>query len=261
VNLDRNEMWNTIWRMRIPRTVQMFIWRACNEILPTMEKLHSRPIVSDPICPICRVPGESSAHVIWRCLASVAVWAECNWRIQKIVIPEGEYLSIFEHLSNRLGVEDLELVAVIAQKLWLRRNTVVYGGAFLNPICLIKCATEELEDFHLATDNGQPVSQAMVNRSQSWVKSPDGKLKINWDATVNKKNKIIGVGIVIQDHKGVVRATMCSSKPYVSDPTVAEALGARQAVELCRNLGFQNILLEGDAKEIVSEIASGGAFV
>lgn len=88
------------------------------------------------------MPGESSAHVIWRCPASVAVWAECNRRIQKTVIPEGEFLSIFEHLSKQLGDEDLELVAVIAQKLWLRHNTVVYGGVFLNPICLIKCATK-----------------------------------------------------------------------------------------------------------------------
>jgi hypothetical protein len=30
---------------------------------------------------------------------------------------------------------------------------------------------------------------------------------------------------------------------------------------ICRNLGLQSFLLEGDAKEIVSEIASGGASV
>jgi ribonuclease HI len=207
------------------------------------------------------VLGESSAHVIWRCPASVAVWAECSRRIQKTIIPEGGFLTIFEHFSKRLGAEDLELVAIIAQKLWLRRNTVVHGGAFLNPICLIKCATEELEGFHLATANGQPVSQATVNRSQPWVKPPEGKLKINWDAAVCKKKKIMGVGIVIRDHMGVVRAAMCLSKPYVSDPVVAEALGAREAVELCRKLGLQSFLLEGDAKEIVSEIASGGASV
>lgn len=91
---------------------------------------------------------------------------------------------------------------------------------------------QRLEGFHLATDNGQPVSQAIINRSRSWVKPPDGKLEINWDAAINKKKKIMGVGIVIQDHKGVVRAH-CVRLNHVSDPVVAEALGARLAVELC----------------------------
>jgi hypothetical protein len=67
---------------------------------------------------------------------------------------------------------------------------------------------------------------------------------------VDQKNKLMGVGIIVRDHNGHVWASMCTTKPYVTDPTVA--------VELCRELGLQAILLEGNAKEIVSAMENGG---
>jgi hypothetical protein len=83
-------------------------------------------------------------------------------------------------------------------------------------------------------------------------------LKINWDAAVDKGSKIMGVGIIIRDHNGEVCASSCSTRPHVVDPSVAKALGPRQGVELCIELGLQSVLLEGDAKEIVNDIAKGG---
>jgi hypothetical protein len=47
-------------------------------------------------------------------VVSTAVWAECNRRIQKSVLEEGDFLTIFEQLSNRMEAGDLELVAVVA---------------------------------------------------------------------------------------------------------------------------------------------------
>lgn len=86
-------VWLVIWKLNIRRGAQMFLWRACNEILPTIEKLFSRAIVDDPLCPICGVEVETSAHAIWRCPASSAVWADCGSSIQKMVIPAGEFLA------------------------------------------------------------------------------------------------------------------------------------------------------------------------
>jgi hypothetical protein len=31
--------WKLIWQLKIPRTVQLFLWRVCNDILPTKGKL------------------------------------------------------------------------------------------------------------------------------------------------------------------------------------------------------------------------------
>jgi len=37
---------------------------------------------------------------------------------------------------------------------------------------------------------------------------------------------------------GVVKAAMCAVIPYIRDPMVAEAIGARRAVEFGREMGY-----------------------
>jgi len=45
---------------------------------------------------------------------------------------EDDFISILEKLMERLDDEDLEVVAMIARKNWLRRNTVVHIGDLLH---------------------------------------------------------------------------------------------------------------------------------
>ncbi len=42
------------------------------------------------------------------------------------------------------------------------------------------------------------------------------------------------------------------TQPYISDPATAEAFAARRGIQLCRELGIRNIILEGDSLEIVT---------
>lgn len=46
------ECWKLLWNLKIPRSTQLFLWRVCNEILPTKEKLWKRKLVEDPLCPL-----------------------------------------------------------------------------------------------------------------------------------------------------------------------------------------------------------------
>lgn len=85
MNTSTNTVWKTIWKLQVPRAVQLFLWRACNEIPPTKEKLYGRKIVSDPICHMCGLEAETSGHLLWWCGASIAVWARSSRQIQKCV--------------------------------------------------------------------------------------------------------------------------------------------------------------------------------
>lgn len=49
VNLDN--LWNQIWNIQGSRVVKMFVWKACNDILPTKHNLFKRGIVSDSNAP------------------------------------------------------------------------------------------------------------------------------------------------------------------------------------------------------------------
>jgi ribonuclease HI len=81
-----------------------------------------------------------------------------------------------------------------------------------------------------------------------------GLIKVNWDAAIDISGKRMGMGIIARDHEGYVLASMCSIKQFIVDPAVAEAYAALKAVEFCCDLGLWNILLEGDALEIVNAL-------
>jgi hypothetical protein len=49
---------------------------------------------------------------------------------------------------------------------------------------------------------------------------------------------------------------MCSTKPHISDPAVTAWI----VVEFSRELGFQNIIMEGDALEIVHALQKEGCY-
>ena len=70
---------------------------------------------------------------------------------------------------------------------------------------------------------------------RKWMFPPYGVIKINWDAMIDKTRKKMSVGVIARNHeKGI--ATICSSKPYMIDPTVAEAFAAWKIVP--RNTKF-----------------------
>jgi hypothetical protein len=69
-------------------------------------------------------------HILWNCPSSRDVWSVCNINIQKCPSFDEEFINIFEMLHKRLGANEFQLMVVVARQIWLRRNSVVFGGTF-----------------------------------------------------------------------------------------------------------------------------------
>jgi hypothetical protein len=117
---NKERMWQTLWKLNCPRVVQLFLWKACNNILPTKANLSKRGVTQDDKCPICNLEMEFVGHYLWSCQAAKDVWLECPVRIQKCPCDEDDFLSIFTRLVERLTNEELRLVAFIARQIWFR---------------------------------------------------------------------------------------------------------------------------------------------
>ena len=50
---EEKRFWNRIWKMNVPPKVRNFVWRACNDILPTRANLYRKKVYTDPLCAIC----------------------------------------------------------------------------------------------------------------------------------------------------------------------------------------------------------------
>jgi hypothetical protein len=227
-----NPFWKHLWTLSVPRAVQMFLWRGCNNILPTKEKLYHRKVVFEPFCLQCGAEVESSGHFLWHCPMATAVWAECPRSINKCVISGGDFLSIFQGLSSKLEGKVLELVAITAHKMWNQMNHVVFGGSIMLPRCLMISARESLDAFQQASCI-QPVSVVDASATfYKWEKPGSGWIKINWDASVDNAAQVMGVGVVARDFMGRVCASLCTTLSYISDPSTTEALLARMGVDM-----------------------------
>lgn len=73
-----HECWSKIWDAKITPKVKNFLWRACNDIIPTKSKLVSRHIGNDSSCPMCNQSVETLHHMIFACLSVAQLWYTLN---------------------------------------------------------------------------------------------------------------------------------------------------------------------------------------
>lgn len=79
-----------------------------------------------------------------------------------------------------------------------------------------------MEEYYSAIQQEKRSMRSSINTDvPRWMAPPCGAFKINWDASIDKA--LMGVGIIVRDYVVQVMATMCSSKPYSMDSTVAKA--------------------------------------
>nr|POF14822.1 hypothetical protein CFP56_62328 [Quercus suber] len=85
----------------------------------------------------------------------------------------------------------------------------------------------------------------------TWTPPPSSPFKINVDGALSKLNSLVGIGVVIRDDMGQVVAVLCKRihAPLGSLEVKAKAFEA--GLQLVRDTGLQDIVLERDSLVIV----------
>jgi hypothetical protein len=97
----------------------------------------------------------------------------------------------------------------------------------VGPTSLILHAKEQVEAFCNATKRSINAKVALPNNTTvTWMTPPIGHVKVNWDASVNKNQAQMGVGVTTCDHTGKVLAMFCATEGFINNPSMAEAVGA-----------------------------------
>ncbi|XP_040987746.1 uncharacterized protein LOC121235462 [Juglans microcarpa x Juglans regia] len=147
---NENGLWNEIWKLNVPAIVKNFVWKATNNCLPTKENLLKRKVVELALCPICSREVESVTHSLWSCATSSDIWAESVSPIKKWPSYELDFYPLWGRLVKNLNQGELEKVAAIMRKIWLRRNKFVFEEVFSNPYKIIRTVLDNLEEYQRA---------------------------------------------------------------------------------------------------------------
>ncbi|KAE8056184.1 hypothetical protein FH972_012976 [Carpinus fangiana] len=70
---------------------------------------------------------------------------ECSPKVQKCTSDEVDFIHVLEKLMERVEANQMHLIVTVARQIWLRRNSVVFGGAMVAPSDLVQFAREQFE--------------------------------------------------------------------------------------------------------------------
>ena len=248
-------IWMALWRFRILNKIKVFGWRACNEILPTKLNLSKRRIIDDAMCPICMRFSESAIHALWECEAAKDVWFGSLKILQKRVSSLVDMIHLMKYLLDQVEPQDMEVVLVQAWLIWNQRNWVMNGGKFHDLGCLNYRAREFLEEYWIAQEQ-MGTEHVMQPNRDTQQPPPQSVFKLNFDVVMFSGLNISGFGAIIRNEKGEVMATMVAKGPKVFCSEEVELLACRKAIEFAVDVGFSELVIEGDNSSAMKAIST-----
>jgi hypothetical protein len=163
-------------------------------------------------------------------------------------------LLFFRTWQTRLNDDLMSLTMVVFHRIWLRRNKLIFEEQFYSPMKVFIKASQFFEDFKMYNLRESLLKVPNVEGSnicKSWKPPNAGFVKVNWDASLNLKSGMVGLGCVIRNEDGYVIGAKCCACRALVDPLCAEAMAALYALEFCCEMGFVNIESEGDSLQVI----------
>lgn len=85
------------------------------------------------------VEEEIVFHEIWDCTIARDVWGGSIHKFQKASGRGSELRQIFEGLHVQCDSQEMDIFAVIARRIWLRRNLMDHENSFIHPNKVVGC--------------------------------------------------------------------------------------------------------------------------
>ena len=123
----QKRFWRGVWQLRVPEKIKHFMWRACNNALPTKCNLARRQITATDACEFCNDHPEDVLHALWHCKEVESVWSFFHWSQTAISPPPLNFCDLFDRFLQVHEDYRKEFFALIAWCLWNRHNSIHFG--------------------------------------------------------------------------------------------------------------------------------------
>ena len=147
-----------------------------------------------------------------------------------------------------------ELFAITAWFLWTRRNKKRLNQTMLP----LQQVTAEAHHY-LSEYKKHNCSTVMQQRPRSmrWTPPEASHFKTNFDGTFLAENGAAGIGVVIWNSTGQVKAALSEKIHAPTSVTLLEMLAARRAAAFTREMGIESCILEGDSQIVIKALQDG----
>lgn len=250
------EIWKIVWETNVPQKIKIFMWKACNNILPVKDNLRRRRLSRDSVCPVCGVCDESVEHALLFCNWTKPVWF--GSQLQSVP-DEGGIPSLPEWLNQVdirfQNLKDfrrfiLSVIFCVLWSIWKARNKLIFEHTPPNPVATLIEANNLINEVqNLSIQQATPPTIESGGEGH-WRPPPIGVIKINTDASFSSNSKIGYAGIIGRDEKGELVMGLTKKFP-VNSALLAEALALREAIQAAANFSIPKVILESDCLPLI----------
>ncbi|KAK1555565.1 hypothetical protein Q3G72_028291 [Acer saccharum] len=150
------------------------------------------------------------SHALWGCRDLLLIKKDCLFVKDLKLTDAMHFHDLIVVCQCTLNSQDLELLCVVFWRIWFCRNQLVHNLS--SPVLghVVSWASGYIDEWRSAQEvfKPNPVGNSLLSAGLylKW-KPPDFEMfKINTDAATNYSNRSIGIGIIIRDSLGSVRA-------------------------------------------------------
>ncbi|XP_019191707.1 PREDICTED: uncharacterized protein LOC109186235 [Ipomoea nil] len=229
--------WKKLWSLPVPPKVRNLLWRCARGVLPVRKNLKLKRVWIGGGCPLCGFYTETVKHLFGECNYAREAWGEDG-------VLQGRNLQQF--MDQYLGLVNADQAvnfAAIFWVIWEMRNDAVWRNVSPNLAGMCVRVAEHITSWKTSFRRGMSLD-GHTGSVAMWKPPPTHMLKCNVDAVVFSNGA--GIGAVVRDHGGRFVAVRNGSIPDSSDPLMAEAIAAKEALTWIKSLHYDNIILESD---------------
>ncbi|KAL8156414.1 hypothetical protein AgCh_001488 [Apium graveolens] len=194
---------------------------------------------------------EDAVHVLFTCGIAREVW--CSVGLQNVVrvIQNDTVMSILKRVLEVGTREQWIMVGLMCWSLWTRRNKWVWERVHMSAFGIKAMALNLVADWKRARASEGANRSVTTEHCKTWVKPPEGWIKINIDASFCAGGSNVGIGCVARDSRGRFLRARCNVLHGTAQVREAEACSLKEALEWIRGWRTEKCIFESDAKLLV----------
>ncbi|XP_024190432.1 uncharacterized protein LOC112194424 [Rosa chinensis] len=190
-------LWKCLWKAKIPGKVQICVWRAVNNLLPTREQLLKKGYDGELGCIVCNHKVESIAHLFCKCPTALQILSGSPFSLKQSLLPNLDFKEGMLEQALNLKSEIFEKLLMIIWGLWKNRNHKLWEGRVQSSHDIMLGCLAWLEEFQHARQVPTSRVHNIVNKWQ-----PAEIPKLNVDGAFLPHASHGGVGGVLRSSNG-----------------------------------------------------------
>ncbi|KAF7830925.1 ribonuclease H [Senna tora] len=245
--------WRNMWKLPLLSRFKAFMWRACHNIIPTIEVLERRGVQIDENCVFCNSESESVYHVLFDCDGVQRVWDEASFNFSS----RRFHTTLLEWMAvewSSWSQEQRCFLIMAIYFIWEARNKKKFANETPNLDRIWAKVERSWNEQRIASSGAY--RDFIIPCNLRWEKPKAPFVKMNVDAAF-KSNGEAAIGGLMRDHNGWVLAAFSGTLPALDDVTMAEALAVKRGVEMAMEVGVKDLQVECDSKLVVEMLNSG----